>query len=145
MQLLRDCISQEVHKTMTYWGSGYYLNEGDTWYDLTVDKDLEKEWYEDMGSYIASFQHIKNSENKLFIEEKVDLLYNYYKRNKFEIAYQYRDDRKQLSEDEIDRLLNEANYEVFKILDGSVPSNDSVLLKLIEKFAVKTKDGYRLL
>ncbi|QEE16519.1 hypothetical protein DSAG12_02349 [Promethearchaeum syntrophicum] len=145
MQLLRDCISQEVHKTMTYWGSGYYLDEGNIWYNLTVNEDLEKEWYEDMGSYIASFQHIKKAEKELFIEEKVDLLYNYYKRNKFEIAYQYRDDRKQLSEDEIDRLLNEANYEVFKILEGSVPSNDSVLLKMVEKFAVKTKDGHRLL
>ncbi len=137
MQLIEDCFDKDYHEDLVLRDHFEYHRK---WYELKI-RHHPKEYYEDTWDMDPSFQDMM----ELFITEKVDLLYEYYKKNKIQLACQYKDDPKSLSGDEIDRLLNEANYEVLKILEGSVSNNDPVLLKLIEKFAVTIKNGYKIL
>ena len=142
IQLLGDCIDYHADTDMS---SPYYYTTEDKWYNLSVDESMLDEDSEENEDYIMDRLYIKSLEKDLIIPEKVDLLYDYYKRNKFELAYQYRDDPRSLSEDEIEKLLSEGNHEVLKILENSVPSNDPILLKMIEKFAIRTKKGFKII
>lgn len=141
-QLLGDCIDYHADTDMS---SPYYYTTEDKWYNLSVDEFMLDEDSEENEDYIIDRSYIKSLEKELIIPEKVDLLYDYNKRNIYELANQYRDGNKSLSEDEIERLLNEANHEVLKILENSVPSNDPILLKMIEKFSIRTKKGFKII
>jgi len=141
-QLLGDCIDYDTHILMA--PPEYYATE-DKWYNLSMDESITKEDFAEIMDEILEIENVKDFENYLIVSEKVDLLYDYYKRNKFELAYQYRDDPRSLSEDEIERLLTECDHEVLKILENSVPSNDPILLKMIEKFSIRTKKGFKII
>ena len=148
MQLLDDCINKEFHESLVppwcYFIDENLYQDNRKWYELEKEY-IPKEIAVENSDSFPSFQDIKDSEKELFIPEKVDLLYEYYKKNKFQLACQYKDDPKSLTDDEMERLLKEGDFEVLKLLQNSVPSNDPVLLKFIEKFAIWTKNGYKIL
>ena len=79
--------------------------------------------------------------DRLFIDENLNFLYEYYKNTPLEIAYQYRNNPNSVPQDQIERLKIESDYRVLKILEPFVPIDDPVLNYLSRYFQSKHQRG----
>ena len=146
MKLLRDCIQHEVFNQYfpTFeWSLHRYKDKYTYW-----NNQNKEEWGKKKGNYnLGSSEWIDGYElaDRLFIDENLNLLYEYYKNTPLEIAYQYRDKPNRISQDQIERLKTEADYRVLKVLEPFVPADDPVLNYLISKLSIKTASKKKIL
>ena len=136
LKLFKNCVNweiyeqyvpREVNRSFSNW---YHLRPAG--FDNSIAEDPE-EWI--FGYHL---------ENSLFHLEKIEILYNYYKKTSLEIAYQYRDNTESLSNDEIERLIHESDYRILRIMEPFLSPKDPVISKIISKNTFNLNKGLKI-
>ena len=105
-------------------------------------------WNEDKSSGgfdMEDWIYALDLEDQLFVPDKIDTLFEFYKKSPTTLALQYRTNPKSLPKDQIERLIYEADPDSLKILENTDCSNlqstDPVIVQISRKFSVITKNG----
>jgi len=108
----------------------------------------DREWNNEKDPYglcMELWVYARDLEEDLFIPEKIDELLKFYEKNPAELALQYRSNPKSLCEDQIGRLIHEANHKSLQILEddefSTLQKDDVVIAQISHKFAINTENG----
>ncbi len=82
---------------------------------------------------------------KALIIENLPPLHEYFKKSTIELAHIYIADPSSMPPDQIERLIHEADHNIRKILENSLPPKDPAILQISQKIAFTTKNGLRIL
>ncbi|QEE15776.1 hypothetical protein DSAG12_01603 [Promethearchaeum syntrophicum] len=86
-----------------------------------------------------------NLMDRLFIPEKLDRLYEYFKKTTQQLAQDYITAPESIPPEQIERLVHEINPKIRKILENNLPPSDSIIKRISTKFSFRTENGLTLL
>ena len=128
-----------------------YADEGE--YQQAVDKIEEvltynseypsaRELYQTWQRY-AQMPDIPKGKN-LYEEGKDEELLEYYRRSPKQLALDYISDPNSLTKDELERLIYEIDKKDEKILENSLPVDEPVLNKILERDSLELSNGFKI-
>ncbi len=85
------------------------------------------------------------TKDKWFYPDKITQLYKYFKIPVYQLAQRYISNPESLPNHQIERLIHEADHDIRKLLENSLPSKNPTLLKISQKFSFKTANGLKIL
>jgi len=115
----------------------FYFDHRHEWHCTDEDNDPVELANAGKNEWIYGF----GLTDRLFISEKLDKLYEYYRKTTLQLAQEYIADPKSLLVAQIERLIHEADYNIMKLLENNLSLNNFVLNKITEKFSFKTQKG----
>ena len=80
----------------------------------------------------------------LYEEGKDEELLEYYRRSPKQLALDYISDPNSLTKDELERLIYEIDKKDEKILENSLPVDDPVLNKILERDSLELSNGFKI-
>jgi len=90
-------------------------------------------------------QALEEQKRNSFIHKNLPELYEYFKKTTIELAHQYIDDSSGIPPHQIARLIHEADHNIRKILENSLPPKNPTILKISQKIAFKAPNGFKIL
>ncbi len=147
INLLHEAINTDIEleyspKHNTDWMlQNFYFTHRDEWHFI-----IEEGFTQDFGDaskneWIYGFQLTE----RLFISENLDILHEYYRKTTRELAQEYVTDQTSLSPELIERLIHEADHNLRRLLENSLPPENPVLSEISTKFNFETKNGLKIL
>jgi len=76
--------------------------------------------------------------------EYLPQLYNYFKIPLLNLTHQYISNPTSLPPDQIERLVHEADHNIRKILENSLPPKNSVILRISQKFSFNARNNLKI-
>ena len=80
----------------------------------------------------------------LYESQDFNGLYQYYQKSPKILALQYINNTKSLTNDEKLRLSHELTKKDIKVLENSLPADDPILRKIIERYSLELSSGYKI-
>ncbi len=90
-------------------------------------------------------QALEDQKKRSFIHENLHPLYEYFKKTTIQLAHQYIANPSDMFPHQIERLIHEADHNIRKILENSLPPKDPTILAISQKIAFKTPNGFKIL